>query len=124
LKVIYCPVDAPAAVCEVPDAYPGIRDLIGGWIEIVRPRLLPPELVMIVDEEGLLKELPINLIGTHLYGITAPTPIVGPVVIAGEGIVDGEPDLIGLTDQQCDDLLSRYLPRLISMRLPDGCDTI
>lgn len=124
MKVIYCPVDAPAAVREVSDSHPGIRDLIGGWLELVRPRYLPPEFVMLVDEEGLLKELPVNLIGSVLYGLTSPTPIVGPVVIAAEGIVDGEPDVIGLTDQQCDDLLNCYLPRLISMTLPDGCESI
>lgn len=50
------------------------------------------EVVMIVDEEGLLNDkLKANLIGSALYdGL-----IVGGIVLAKEGQRDGEPDLIG-----------------------------
>lgn len=48
--------------------------------------------LMIVDEEGLCKENPrISLVGIVLY----PGAIVGTVIIAQEGIRDGEPDVLG-----------------------------
>lgn len=101
-----------------------IRSLIGGWLELVRPRFLPPQFIMLVDDEGLLKELPVNLIGSALYGMEAPSPIVGPVVIAAEGIVNGEPDVVGLSDDEVCDLLERYLPRMYRLKLPEGVDQI
>ena len=123
MKVIFCDVDSNPIVKEIAST-DDLRGLIGGWLELVRPRMLPPDFLMLVDEEGLLKELPVNLIGSALYGFGAPSPIVGPIVIAAEGIVDGERDVIGLTDDQCSELIEKYLPRLISMTLPDGCSSI
>ncbi|MHB9148340.1 MAG: DUF3846 domain-containing protein, partial [Candidatus Amoebophilus sp.] len=33
-----------------------LQETVGGWFEIVRPQELPAGIVMVVDEEGLLKE--------------------------------------------------------------------
>jgi hypothetical protein len=71
---------------------------IGGWIEIVRPRGMERPNVMIVDEEGLCKGLPINKLGSHLYG----GPIAGDILIAREtkeylvGFPDDEAESIAL----------------------------
>ena len=46
---------------------------IGGWIEIVR---IGGGEILVVDEEGLCKELPINTTASILAGYT----IVGPAV--------------------------------------------
>ena len=68
-------------------------------IEHVLPKGLKSPYCMLVNEEGLLKDLPFNLIGSLLY----QTPIhgnvvVGNIIIMKDGIVDGEPDIIGLDD--------------------------
>ena len=41
--------------------------VIGDWVERVRPTGLPGYL-MLVDENGRLKELPVNLAGSLFYG--------------------------------------------------------
>jgi len=68
-----------------PPVYKGLHELFGDYFEIVRPRGLKHQFVMIVDESGLLKELPINLVGsvlyeTHIHG----QPIVGDIIIMRE----------------------------------------
>ena len=44
-----------------------IGKTVGGWIEVVHPKLLPAPYCMIVNEEGLLLGLPVNLLGSILY---------------------------------------------------------
>lgn len=119
MKVIYCAPDQNPELKEIAST-DEIRSMIGGWLELVRPRYLPKPFLMLVDEEGLLKDLPVNLIGSVLYGLGSPSPIVGPLVIAAEGIVDGEPDVIGLSDGDAADLMERYLPRMVKLAMPDG----
>lgn len=52
--------------------------------------------LMIVDEEGLLKDdRKINWVASALYHGT----IVGNVLLGMEGIRDGEPDIIGFPDK-------------------------
>lgn len=73
-----------------------IQEAVGGHFETVRTRLMvdyfhDPSVIMLVDEEGLIKGLPENALGCALYG--APQhgcPIVGNLIfarIAGEDIV-------------------------------------
>lgn len=55
------------------------------------------KILMIVDEEGHWKKNPrISLIGTGLYH----GAIVGTVIIAQEGIRDGEPDVMGFDTRE------------------------
>ena len=42
--------------------------VVGGYIELVHPQGLQPPYCMIVNEEGLLKDLPLNRAGSLLYG--------------------------------------------------------
>lgn len=79
--------------------YKSVGREVGGLIEHVLPKGLKSPYCMLVNEEGLLKDLPLNLIGSLLY----QTPIhgnvvVGNIIIMKDGIVDGEPDIIGLDD--------------------------
>ncbi|MDH3375381.1 MAG: DUF3846 domain-containing protein [Gammaproteobacteria bacterium] len=68
-----------------------------GWIEVVRLRAVPPKhrdaAQMIVNEEGLLLQLPVNCIGTFLYAAICnwkpETPIAGNIVLlTGEDTLD------------------------------------
>lgn len=72
---------------------------VGGHIEHVRPRGLEDPYCMVVNEEGRLRGLPVNPIGSYLYGTyDHGEPIVGDIVIMKEGFTDGEPDIVGLDD--------------------------
>lgn len=81
--------------------YKTVGDVVGGWIEIVHPKRLPDPLCMIVDEEGLLKNKCQSLLGSYLYGTDLHyTPIAGDIVIMANGFRNGEPDIVGLADDQ------------------------
>lgn len=77
-----------------------IGKTVGGWIEVVHPKLLPAPYYMIVNEEGLLLGLPLNLFGCILYDtVRHGNPIVGNIVILKEGFTTpGERDFIGLDE--------------------------
>jgi len=60
----------------------------------------PSNLCFVCNEEGLMHNLPLNLFGSVLYGFHIHgNPIVGNIVFMREGIVDGEPDFVELTDE-------------------------
>lgn len=98
------------------DSLHALQKMVGGFFEIVRPRYLRKPYVMIVNEEGLLHDLPVNNTGSMLYaGIT---PIVGDVVIMQEGFNDeGEPDLMGLGPEEASTLLEEFLHRFAYLDL-------
>ena len=82
-------------------AYKSIGEAVDGWIEIVHPVRLGRPYCMVVNEEGLLRNLPMNIFGSYLYGTdTHGSPIVGNIVLLKEGInSDGDYDFLGLTEQ-------------------------
>ena len=82
-------------------AYKSIGEAVDGWIEIVHPVRLGRPYCMVVNEEGLLRNLPMNIFGSYLYGTdNHGSPIAGDIVLLREGInSDGEYDLLGLTEQ-------------------------
>ena len=108
------------------DSLHDLQRLVDGWIEIA-PTVLPWPFRMVVNDEGLLRDLPVNPLASALY--PGDTPICGNAVIMAEGIVNGEPDLVGLTDHQLDKLLSvfsRIFPDLAPEISPDSlerCDS-
>lgn len=72
-----------------------IQQAIGGHFETVHTQLMvnyfkDPSIIMLVDEEGLIKELPVNALGCALYGTPQHGhPIVGDLIfarISGEDI--------------------------------------
>lgn len=86
-----------------PIRHEATKDVLGGFTEHVNPQLLKHPFCMLVNEEGLLLGLPVNEFGTFLYqGL-----IVGNIIIAKDGIVDGERDIIGLDDKELDGLIKR-----------------
>ena len=64
------------------------------------PKGLPGPFCMVVNEEGLLRGLPLNLFGCILYDtVRHGNPIVGDIVILKEGFTTpGERDFIGLDE--------------------------
>ena len=93
------------SVVDVPNEYDykWMQEQVGGWIEIVRPRRLPDGFVMIVDEEGLLKEKPLNMVGSWFYETDKHgSPIVGDVLIMKEEFGDEGPECVGMTEEEVD----------------------
>ncbi len=70
------PGKAPEIV-EVDNSLKGLQELIGGYIEVVTK--IPGQLVMLVDEEGKMKSLPVNFMDSQLDDF-----IVGRAVFLGE----------------------------------------
>jgi hypothetical protein len=87
---------------DVAHEWEAIVDLIGGFMEIIRngPGVLAtPGIVMVVDEEGLLKRRPYNVVASYLYGEALHgQPIVGDVLIIGEGMGPEGADFCDLPD--------------------------
>lgn len=78
--------------------------VVGDWVELVRPKGLPGYL-MLVNENGLPRELPINIAGSLFYGTPIHgSPIVGDIVIAADNI---RKDPQGLTDNQIDFVIAQ-----------------
>lgn len=84
-----------------------LQDLVGGYIEIVRASRIAP-LVMIVNEEGRLLNLPLNKNATAWQSVHGFQQIVGDVVVMCQ---QGE-DLVGLNPK-----LAKQLGGAFTMRL-------
>ena len=85
--------------------YKTVGEAVGGYIEIVHPIGLADPLVMIVNEEGLILELPVNQLGSLLYGThNHGHPIVGNIVVMKTGFRNGEPDLVGLEEKEAEEI--------------------
>ena len=94
--------------------YRSIGDAVGGWIEVVHPKRLEYPYCMVVNEEGVLRKLPINSFGSFLYGTdTHGWPIAGDAVLMKEGYnSDGELDILGLDEQDI-----KYLRDMVSTKM-------
>lgn len=95
MKTVKVTTDNKISIIDVDfNDFRDIQRAIGGHFETVHTQLMEdyfkdPLLIMLVDEEGCIKELPINPVGCTLYrGI-----IIGDLIfarIAGEDIVAPE----------------------------------
>lgn len=84
-----------------------LGEAVGGLIENVYPRGLPNPLMMVVNEEGLIRQLPINPIASHWYGTQHHGwSICGDVVVMAIGHRNGETDVVGLSDVEVDWVLT------------------
>ena len=57
-----------------PPHYDVIKEAVGGWYERVHPMGLDRPYSMMVNEEGLLLGLPMNRLGSELYGTPQAWP--------------------------------------------------
>ena len=70
------------------DNFREIQKTIGGHFETVHTLQMEkyfgdPSIIMLVDEEGLLKSLPMNFFGSRMYGLLDHGhPIVGDLILA------------------------------------------
>lgn len=96
--------------------YKTVGAAVGGYIEHVRPMRLKEPFCMIVNEEGRLHKLPINLVGSFFYGTDFHNePIVGNIVIMKDGYRNGEPDIVGLDDTEIERVQSSISTLLSKM---------
>lgn len=94
--------------------YREIGDVVGGYIEIVRPPRLSEPFRMIVNEEGMmLLNLDVNITGSVLYCTDFHgCPIYGNIVIVKEDWVHGERDIVGI-DEETATLLGEHLIKML-----------
>ena len=77
-----------------PPHYDVIKEAVGGRYEHVHPMGLEQPYSMMVNEEGLLLGLPMNRLGSELYGTPRHgQPIVGDIVFLKDGYDGGEPEV-------------------------------
>ncbi len=104
MRVLVVPPSGPCEVKELVNSLDELQQLVGGGIEIVAPRSEFRDyrrIRMIVNEDFLAEDLPFNFFASYVYGYgTHLNPILGTVVFAYEGWVNGEPDLVGLPDEE------------------------
>lgn len=77
--------------------------VVGGYVEHVLPIYLPQPFCLLIDEEGKLNHKPINPVASGWY--SRVDPIVGTAVVMKDGYVDGERDIVGLTEEECEKLI-------------------
>ena len=83
---------------EINDTLEVYQNLVGGWIEVVHAAGLQHyHSVMVVNEEGMLFDLPVNPLASVLYGD----------YIAGDAVVVGTigPDFTDIPDELAEKLL-------------------
>lgn len=76
IRVLYKSSGGPLEVREIPNTLEACQELVGGYIEVVH---IAENVICIVNEEGLILDLPENPLGFH--------HLVGDWFICGE---DGE----------------------------------
>lgn len=112
MKILVIKTDNSMEVKEA-DGYEEMQEVVGGYIETVYPlnayenKLMTRDNCFVVDEEGLCKEKPINLLGTILYSgtdVSNFSPIVGDIFIVGRG----EEDFKGLIDDEVDFYVNKF----------------
>lgn len=97
MKTVKITTDNKISVIDVNfNDFRDIQRAIGGRFETVHTQLMvdyfhDPSVIMLVDEEGIIKGLPQNLVGSALYGTAKHgIPLVGDLIFAqirGEDIV-------------------------------------
>ena len=106
MKGIVVTTDLKIRIEEFSDPlYKTVGSAVGGYIEHVKPARLRHPYCMIVNEEGRLLDLPLNYVGSYFYGTDQHgEPIVGNIVIMKDGYRGGEPDIVGLSDVEAEQI--------------------
>jgi len=107
MKVLKVTTDNVVSTVELVEPHwKSMGDEVGGHFERVNPRLLEKPYCFLCNESGLLQELPINLVGSVMYGfLEHGQPIVGDIIFMREDFGPDGPDLFGLSDDDISYLL-------------------
>lgn len=83
-----------------------LQHAVGGYVDVVT---LTKNVDMWVDEEGLLKNLPVNIVATHIARLFGRTHQVylGPAVFTGG--MDDQGTTLGLTEDNAEILMNLAL---------------
>lgn len=113
MKTLKITTDNKISVVDVNFSdFKAIQQAIGGYFEIVNTQKLrdyfKTKVVMIVDEEGLVKNLPVNPMGCYFYDTNKHgNPIVGDVIL---GLLVGfDMHVIGLGDRDAEQWMEKML---------------
>ena len=100
-KYLLIPVKGDPKIVELDETIllHEFQTLVQGHIETV-PFPRSKELIMIVNEEGLINDMLFNQRASQLLNHS----LFGPAVVAGIGLRDGEPDMVGLSEHMCNTL--------------------
>ena len=82
MKTLKITTDNKISIIDLDFDHESLREEVGGYVELVRTQKLrdyfKTKVVMIVDEEGLVKNLPMNPMGCYFYDTDKHgNPIVG-----------------------------------------------
>lgn len=81
--------------------YRSVGETVDGLIEIVHPIGLLNPYCIIVNEEGIVRGLKINRVGSLLYGSHFHgNPILGDLVVMKTAFTPEGPDIVGLEDDE------------------------
>ena len=110
MKTLKITTDNKISIIDLDFDHRSLREEVGGYFETVKTQKLwdyfKAKVVMIVDEEGLIKELPANLLGCYFYDTDKHGfPIVGNVIL---GLMIG-PEIIGLGDRDAEQWMEKML---------------
>ena len=115
-KAILVTVDNQVSVVDFPEptneaAIKAINATIGSDCFETVSGCLPDGHIMVVDESGLIKSRPVNLLASGFYGFDK-SPIVGDVLFLMVGLRNGERDLIGFSAEEAEDYRKMYADTL------------
>ena len=111
MKTLKITTDNKISVVDVNfNDFKAIQQAIGGYFENVKALKLwdyfKAPVVMGVDEEGEIKDLPVNTIGCYFYNISRHgCPIAGDMIL---GLLVG-PDITGLGDRDAEQWMEKML---------------
>ena len=113
----------PNYACTLKDysapLYKSVGESVGGHIEIVNPRALPSPYCMVVNEEGLIRGLGYNPVGSYFYETHKHgSPIVGTIVLMKTGFTPEGPDIVGLEDGDIE-FLRKYLMGMFKIEIKE-----
>lgn len=112
MKTLKITTDSKISIIDLNFDHESLREEVGGYVELVRTQKLldyfKTKVVMIVDEEGLVKNLPVNPMGCYFYDTNKHgNSIVGDVIL---GLLVGfNMDVIGLGDRDAEQWMEKML---------------
>ena len=87
IRVLKVPVEGAPEFETIVDSLGEMQRLVGGYIEPIRINHLRTKLVLVVDEEGRLKNLPVNVRATYLVSKACNTLNNPQMVIVGDAFL-------------------------------------